>query len=429
MKKKLIIGAIIAVSTLAFIIVSVIKSSGSSSVFGSGNAYMVKTAVIQKSDISSSITSNGVVAEVDKAQVYFETPLKVEKVLVKNGDKVTKGQRILELNLDDLNSQLETLTINKAAQERALNSNALEAEVERSQNVLKTAEKSYNDAKKVYEDNKMLYESNAISKSELNMSEKAYLESDSGAAGLKNARLAYQNALENVKSAKLSSEDSLKLTNLQIAELHKKIIKINESLISPMDGVVSELNVVEGAYTNSMQTAYKVINPDKLQIRASVKEFDIKNVAVGQTVKISGDAIDKDKAIKGKVTNVSPVATANQTTSGVETVVDVTVAVEGAAGVLRPGFNVTCDIYTVDKKGVLTVPMEALLPDKDDNTLVFVVDAKSNTIVQKKVTLGINSDMNVEVVSGIKEGDQVVLDPQPIYKDGSRVKIQNNVKK
>jgi HlyD family secretion protein len=428
MKKKILIGGVIVVATLIFIIVSVVRGAGSSSVFGSGGGYSVKTVTIQKSDISSSISASGVVQEVDKAEVYFDTPLKVVKVLVKKGDMVTKGQKILELDINDLNTQLETLTINKQTQKRSLNSTALASEVERASNMLKTAQRTYGDAKKAYEDNKALYASNAISKSELDMSEKAFLEADAGGAGLKNTQLAYQTAVESAKSGKLSSEDSLNLTNLQIVDLQKKIDKVNQSLASPMDGVMAELNAEEGAYTSNLQAVYKVINPDKLQIKTSVKEYDVKSVVVGQSVKITGDAVDKDKVIDGKVTNISPVATANQTTSGVETVVEVTVSVGGTVGVLRPGLNVTCDIYTVDKKGVLTVPMEALMPDKDDNTLAFVVD-KNNTMVQKKVTLGINSEMDAEVLDGLKEGDKVILDPQPMYKDGSKVKILADSKK
>jgi HlyD family secretion protein len=426
MNRKLIIGGIIAVGTIALIVVSIVKNSSSSPAFGGGSGTPVKVVTIEKGDISSYISSDGVVEEAEKAEVFFDTPLKVKQVLVKRGDTVKKGQKLLELDLDSLNSQLDTLRINRNTQELSLSSKTLDTEVERALSALNSAERNYNDAKRTYENNKILYESRAISKNELDMSEKAFIEADTGINGLGNARLNYQNALENRKNGKLTAEDNLKVTNLQIQELENTLSKIAAAAVSPMDGVMAEINVQEGAFTSSMQYAYKVINPDKLQVKAEIKEYDIKNVAPGQSVRITGDAIDKSEVVTGKVTSVSPVAVTNMTASGSETVIEVLIGIEGAGAILKPGLNVTCDISTVDKKGVLIAPMEAVTPDKDDNKLVYVVDPEKKVMIEKKVTLGINSDMNVEIMDGLKEGDLVVMNPLPTYKNGDRVRIQEN---
>jgi multidrug efflux pump subunit AcrA (membrane-fusion protein) len=144
-------------------------------------------------------------------------------------------------------------------------------------------------------------------------------------------------------------------------------------------------------------------------------------VQPGQKVRITGDAIDKNDEVSGSVSSISPIAVTNMLSGGNETVVEVLIKVDGAGDVLKPGLNVTCDIATVDKKDILLAPMEAITPDKDDNIMVFVVDEDSKTMVQKKVTVGINSDMHIEILEGIEEGDLVVLDPQPSYTDGMRV--------
>jgi len=103
--------------------------------------------------------------------------------------------------------------------------------------------------------------------------------------------------------------------------------------------------------------------------------------------------------------------------------VEVIIGVDDTRGVLKPGLNVTCEIVTVDKSGVVLVPMEAIKPDKDDNLMVFVVDTETNRIEQRRIEAGINSDMNVEVIDGLEEGDLVVIDPQPNYSDGMKVKV------
>ena len=420
MNRKLIIGGLIGISAIALITVGVLKTMGNSG----GSAVQVKTAKIEKGELSSYISADGVVEEVEKAEVFFDTPLKVNKVLIEEGQKVTKGQQLLELDLDALNSQLETYKINKNSQQTSMNSKALDAEVERASNNLKAAERSYNDAKKTYEDNKVLYEANAISKSELEMSEKAYIESESGISGLKNARIAYNSAVESRSNSKKSGEDNLKVTDIQITDLEKKISTIREECLSPIDGIVATIGVQEGAYTGTMQSAYKIIDPNKLQVRAKINEYDIKNVKAEQSVKLTGDAIDKGTNVPGIVKSVSPVAVTNMTSSGNETVVEVLIQVADAGHALKPGLNVTCEIAILDKKDILLAPMEAITPDKDDNMMVFVVDEGTKILEQRNVTVGINSDMNVEILEGLEEGELIVLDPQPSYIDGMRVRIK-----
>jgi HlyD family secretion protein len=428
MNKKVIIGLAVAVVTVGFAAIGITKATGSSTAFGGGSAVIVKTAKIEKGDISSYISSDGKIEEVDKEEIYFDTPLKVSKVLVVEGQKVSKGQQLFEVNLDDLNSQLETLKLNRTAQQTSVDSKALDVEVERASNNLKAAERSYNDSKKTYEDNKALYAAGAISKADLDMSEKAFTEADSGMNGLQNAKLSYNTAVESRNNSKSSGVDNLKVMDIQISDLEKKINTIKNDCSSPIDGVVASLGVQEDAFTSSVQPAYRIINPDKLQIRAKVKEFDIKGVAAGQEVRITGDAIDKSREVNGTVKSISPVAVVNTTSSGNETVVEVLITVNDAGDILKPGLNVTCEISTVNRKDALLAPMEAITPDKDDNNMVFVVDEKTMTMMQKKVTVGLNSDMNVEILEGLKEGDLVVIDPQPAYKDGSRVKLSESGK-
>lgn len=419
MNKKVIFGGITAVFTIGLITVGIIKATSG------GNAIAVRTAEIRKGEISSYTSAEGIVEEVEKAEVFFDTPLKVKEIMVEIGQEVKKGQKLFELDIAALNSQLETLKINRNTQKTSLDSKALDSEVERALNNLKAAERNYNETKKTYEDNKILYDADAISKAELDMSEKAFKEAESGISGLKNARIAFNTAVESRANSKKSGEDNLKVLDIQIRDMENKIDTIIKDCSSPIDGVVASLGVQKGAFTNSMQAAYKVINPDRLQIKAKVKEFDIKNVAAAQKVKITGEAISNGREVNGNVKNISPVAVNSMTSSGNETVVEVLIDVNDSGDILKPGLNVTCEIATTDRQDVLLAPMEALTLDKDDNNMVFVADEKTKTMIQQKVTIGINSDMIVEILDGLKEGDLVVLDPQPSYRDGVRIRISD----
>jgi HlyD family secretion protein len=426
MKKKIIIGSLIGIILIAFVTISIMKNSGTSPVFSGGSGISVKTAVVETGDISSSVSASGVVEEVEKAEVYFDAPVKVKGILIDKNQKVSRGQQVLDLDLDELNSQLEQFRINRSIQELGKGTSVSKSEVVRAESSLKSTERAYNDSVKTLNKNKQLYESNAISKNELEMSEKAVV--DTGEA-LEAARFNYKTAVQNSGVDTETREQNLKVTDLQIAELEKKIGKIRESMLSPIDGVISEMNVVKGGMTASMQPSYKVVNLDRLRVKAKVNEYNIKTMKVGQDVVITGDAIEKDSKVAGKITSISPVADKSMTSSGEETSIEVLIEIVQSAPSLKPGLSVTCDITTNEKKGVLLVGLETLKEDKDGNKSVFVVDEKNGIMHETKIVLGVTSDMKAEVREGLKAGDAVVQEPQPSYKDGAKVRLPKSEKK
>ncbi|RCX12220.1 RND family efflux transporter MFP subunit [Anaerobacterium chartisolvens] len=440
MKKKVIIGSVIGVVIVAFIVVNIFSSKEGSPAFSGGNAIRVTTESIQKGDISSYISANGVVEEIEKAEGYFDTALKVEAILVGKNEKISKGQKIIEVNLDDLNSQLEQLKVSKATQElsikkiRAHDSKASVQTSERvEQNNVENAQNAYNEALKNYNSSKALLEGGSISQSDFDNAAKILNDAE---VALVNAKLKYESTVDSNKSSLKSEaldleseQQTLKATMLKIEDMEKKIKKINDMLLSPIDGFVSELNVEKGSYINASGYAYKVVNPDKLRIKAKVSEFNVKNVKPGQNAFITGDSIDKDVEVKGKVLSVSPTATKIATSNGEETVIEVLLSIDNAGGSVRPGINVTCDIYTVEKKDVLVANLNMIDLDKDDNKFVYLANRENSTMKRVPVKLGITSDMSAEIIEGLKEGDEVVLDPQPTFKDGLKITITGEGKK
>ena len=450
MNKKVIIGIIVVVVVVAFVAVNIVKSTGVMPVFGGGNAISVKTRKIEKGGIASKISASGVVEEISKSEVYFDTPLKIQKVLVSKNEKVTKGQKLIELDLDTLNSELAQLRINKRTQELSLQKTqtqdntksiaSLEAALTVAKNNLESARKNLEESQKTLRNNEALFKAGAISESELDKSKKAVTDNE---FAVKNAESNVKTSMDNLEETSKNNSQAtssksidvetqrknLEATNLKIADLENKINKILDNTISPVDGVITEKNVEEGGYTSTVQPAFRIVNPDNLQIKADVKEFDIKTVAVGQQVKVTGDAIGKDMNITGKVAAVSPIAKKNKTTSGEETLIEVTVSLEKPNPILKPGLSVTCEILTKEKSGVLVASFEMLKEDKDGNKLVFIFDEKSGTIIEKPVKLGISSDLNIELVEGLSEGEEVVLNPMPTYKNGAKAKLANEDKK
>lgn len=421
MKKKIIIGAALVVVIGAIVAVNVMKNTGAISAFSGGKAVEVKVKKVEKGDISATISASGIIEEMDKQEIYFDTPLKVKKILVSINQKVTKGQKLVELDMDTLNSQLEQEKVARNVQELTMGK-LRPGTSSTAENNVKSSESTYNDAKKTYENNQTLFEAQGISQNELDRSKKAMNDAE---IALRNARLGIANQDIDVSS----QGQNLRAADLKILDLETKIKKINESSISPIDGIIADVNILEGGFTSNAQPAFKVVNTEKLEIKADVKEFDIKKVAVGQIVKITGDAIDKNDGVTGTVASISPVAKKNKTASGEETLIQVTISIVKGHPVLKPGLSVTCDVIYKEDTNVLLTSFEMLREDKDGNKSVLIFDEKAGLLHEKKIKLGVTSDLSAEVLEGISEGDSVVVEPQPNFKDGSKAKLAKDVKK
>ncbi|WP_265446386.1 efflux RND transporter periplasmic adaptor subunit [Acetivibrio straminisolvens] len=418
---KKIVSIIIVLAVLGGLVALTYLVSGNmEQVFSSTSVYSVRTVEIGKGNISSSVSASGKIEEADSYDIYIDNPTKVKKLLVEKYQKVSKGQQLMELDIEAMETELEKLKINKKVQELSKISPAVDAEIKRAESAVRSAEQALSDCEKRLEDSKKLFEAQAISKSELDMAENAVKDAKTA---LENAKVSYNAAIESRDMDKKVKEENLNATILSISDLEKRIEKTKESMICPVDGVITEINVQEGAYTNNVQPAFRIVNLEKLKVKAMVSEYNIKDVRVGQRVRITGDAISEDVEVYGVVESISPVAKSSVTSVGEEVVIEVDISIDNAASELKPGLSVDCEILTSEKNDIVVVPMGALKTDKDGNEYVLLVDKEKGVLVQRNVKLGIISDMTAEVLEGLNEGDFVVDDPQSFHKDGSRVKI------
>jgi RND family efflux transporter MFP subunit len=419
MKKVIVVIVILAVIG-GLIGLSYFITSNMSEVFSQGTVYSVKAAEIGKDSISSFITASGIVEEVESFDIYVDNPTKVNKLLVKKYQNVSKDQQLMELDIETLENELDKLKINKKVQELSKNSPTIDAEIKRAESGVKSAEKALSDYEENYEKSKKLFEAQAISKNDLDMAEKAVTDAKTA---LDNAKVAYDAAVKNRNVDRDVKEENLNATILGIAELEKRIKNAKESMICPVDGVIVEMNIQEGAYTSSVQPIFKIVNLDKLQVKAEINEYSIKDVKEGQKVVITGDAIDENIEVLGVVESIFPVAKKNMSSGGEEVVVEVVISIDNINAALKPGLSVDCKIMTLEKQDIVVVPIGALKIDKDENEYVLKIDKEKGVMVRQDVKLGIISDMMAEVLDGLAEGDLIVDDPQSFHKDGSKVKI------
>lgn len=433
MKRKLITGCVILGVIAVLIAVNILQSSGGVMAFSWGRRREVKVEKIKRQDITSIVSASGVVEETEKRDVYVEVPVKVLKVFVKEGDRVKAGDKLIEFDMDSLQTQYDSAKIEKRLQELALEKardagrkESLELSVEQAKNALKAAELELADSTRSYENMKKLFEAEAVSQKELDDAKKymdnARIAMDNARIALQNAEIALRDGVSGLNNDINTLQEQVRLSNINLNEIEKKIKKINEASISPIDGAVLEVNVVDGGLVNPQMPVFRLVNVDKLQIKADVKEFDIRKVKEGQDVEITGDAIDEKTEITGKVITVASIAKTNKTATGEDTLIEVLVSIEKPDPVLKPGLNVTCKIITDVRQNVPVANFMMFRDDKDGNKSAFIVDEKG-FIRQRNIILGITSELDAEVLSGLNEGDTVVINPQHSIKDGDRAKI------
>ncbi len=422
MKKGIIILIIVVLVIVGLAGLATTFGKGFESAFNQGIVYPVKAHKIEKGSISTKVSATGQIEEVEKGEVYVETPLKINKLLVGINDKVTKGQKLMELDMDELVSQLEKLKIDRNVQKLSLNSPTVDAEIKRAESSVNAAEVALADAVKKLEENKLLFERSVISRSELDASSKVV---DDAQRALDNAKLSYESAISSKNMDKKVKDETLKATDLSIKDLERKIEKLNNSVLSPIDGIIVESNVQQGSFTNSAMPAFKISNTDNLRIRARVSEYNMKGVQIGQKVVITGESIDEGTGVSGKVQSISPIAKTNVTSGGEEIAVEVLISIDKSEVALKPGLSTTCDIYTNEKENILTAPLNIVKEDKDGNMFAYIIN-NENIMVEKQVKFGLVSEMTGEILEGLSEGDMVVIDPQPTHKDGVKVKVLEN---
>lgn len=185
------------------------------------------------------------------------------------------------------------------------------------------------------------------------------------------------------------------------------------SVRSPVPGVVAERMVKLGDRIGPNNKLYSIVNLNNLVAKVHVPGRELRNLAVGQTAKVTTDFLP-DANFTGRIVRISPVVDPASGTF------KVTVGLTGTDGALRPGMFVTSHIVTSTHEDAVLVPKQAVVYD-DGLPHVFVVSDSTADKVQLHV--GFEDSDNLEVLSGVTRGDSIVVVGQNGLKDKARVRV------
>ena len=402
------------------ILLAIALIGGLSAAKGRNKATEVRIEQVERRDLVASVTASGQVQPHTKVDLASDITGRIVRLAVKEGDNVTKGQFLLEIDPSQY----------RASAERAA------AAVASARSQAATARPTLLQAKKNYD--RLL----ALKK------ENPTLVSDEQVEQLKTQVDVAQAELENANNGIAQSEASLRDAQSQLAKT---------SIFAPMTGRVTRLNVQEGetaimgTLNKDAATLLTISDMGLLETKVKVDETDVSRIKIGDSTVIQIDAFP-DTTFVGRVSEISNSslkATAGGSTNPADQAVnyEVTVTLVNSPPTTRPDFSATAKIITDTRKNVLSIPIIALTVREDSVkqdsgavTLAKAAPAKEvgkrdvegvfavgtdNKVTFKAVKVGIAGEKYFEVVSGLKENEKIVGGTYQAIrelKDGSRVK-------
>jgi len=418
MKKKRVIIIVVSVVVLLLLLV-VFKGGG-----GKDGILKVAVAEVERTDITEMVDASGRIQPETELKISADVSGEIIELQVKEGDQVTQGQLLCKINPD-----LVEAALNRA--EASLNSSR--ASLANARARLAQTEAQFIATESTYKRTKKLRDSGAISTAEFESAESSYL---MGKADVEAAKQSVNASGYNVKSAEATvkeAKDNLGRT----------------SIFSPMNGTVSALFKEEGERVvgNSMMEGSVIMHIADLEVmeaNVEVNENLIPRVALGDTAYIEVDAF-LGRKFKGIVTEISQ----SPTTSGmnVDQVTNYPVTIQllrdsyedlineatPYLSPFRPGMSTAVEIRTNFVSNTIAVPVEAVTARNDtasknrfekldqalgttevpeeleDFDCVFVV--VDGQVQIRKVEAGIQDNDHREIISGLKEGEKVVVSP------------------
>lgn len=387
-----------------------------------------------KKDIIERVSASGRVQPEIEVKISPEVSGEIIGLYVQEGDSVKQGQLLLKIRPNNYEAFLSRA-------QAAVNSS--KADVERAKASLSQSQAQLIRAKTDFERNKKLHDEKVISDADFEKSEADF-------------RVATQNA----EAAKATLEASKFNVQSSEASLRDAVENLRKTTIyAPQNGTISKLNVeigdrVVGTSQMAGTEMMRIANLHNMEVRVDVNENDIVRVNVGDTTEIEVDSYG-DRKFKGLVTEIANTANGlSSSTSSMASTSDAVTEFEVKIRILnssyadlmknrskrsypfKPGMTASVEIITDRKNGILTVPIAAVTtrgkntdnqqaasngqevkaepetPNKKEEKIIELVFVNENGKAKsKEVTTGISDFENIEIKSGLKEGEEIISGP------------------
>jgi HlyD family secretion protein len=470
-KKKIIIGAVAAVVLLAVVIGGIFATR-------TDVPEVTTVKVEMRPELRSTVTSSGEIRPIQFMNLTSEVQGRIEDIMVKEGDKVEKGQPLVRLDPNQLESstdaqmaafQSSQTQITSAENQRAQANQQLnvaqiavesarqgvvtaQTEVDRSQVELTAANRELKRAE-------TLLESGVVARQEFDTAQdrvsNAQVALKTSQERLESQRISVRDATARVRQQEVAVRDASNAikrandnVNQQSAILRGQRNQLEKTLqVAPISGIVAEIPSKVGTFavaSLSSTALMTIADMSIVNVEVKVDETEIDKVAVGQKVKIKVDALGEQE-VDGEVKQKTPLALGKSaTTGGLSTQINVQEAKEFRVVIelvnlseevrasLRPGMSATATITTKVVENTIAIPLQAVITKKPEGSSSPTIQGDSpetadkpkpiegvyvlngNKVKFKQVEKGITGESDIQIISGLEVGDEVIIGPSRV---------------
>ena len=392
-RKRIIYSSIAAGSVLLIAVGLIAATRGGTKIDPS------KLGKVERGDLAKSVVATGKVTPITKVEVKSKASGIVKKLLVEAGDRVKKGQLLAQLDKEEITAQVAQSEAELQAAEASLK--GAEADYERAK--VDAEGPDVPPLKRAYERAQGMAKEGVVSESALDDAEKNY----TMALNKQNVAKAQ---LVVLRAKVAESEATVAQDRAHLKQLKEQLSYTD--IESPIDGVVLSRDVEMGDAVSSIlvlgSSATLVMtlgDTSEVYVKGKVDESDIGKVYLGQPARIKVESF-KDKTFQGKVTRISPMGVEKDNV----TTFEVRVSINNPGGELKAEMTANAEILLEEHKNVLQIPEGAILYDKDKKASVEIPDPKAKDGKRKvAVNIGISNGAKTELLGGLKESDEVVL--------------------
>ena len=353
-----------------------------------------ETAEVSRGDLIISVSVSGNLEMSHKTDLSFGTAGMVEQIMVSEGDEVSRGQTLAKLDVPSLEA----------------NVNMRQAEYEMAKIQLMQT---------IYPHYTNLYATDlpgawlALDEAQNNLGKaQALLEQgkkEEAQVLLEQVEASLNKVEEKAQARVWAVPFSVKVVELQVDEAKAALDMVlaelaKATIIAPFDSIVSDISINEGQQLSAMtyaNPAICLIDPGEIEMNGIIDEIDVSTVKLGQEADITLDALP-NKEVRGKVTFISQAGTVYVGVVSYKT----TITLENPDSELRDGMSATADIITDRRENVLLIPNRAIQGARGN---YYVEVAVGEQTEQRRVTLGLSDGIEIEVLSGLEEGEEVLL--------------------
>jgi RND family efflux transporter MFP subunit len=471
MKKKkawMIGGSIVIVGVILVGVLGQNSKKNNIQLLGPEGGTSVQVGKASITDVMTRVSSSGVLFAEAEETIFAQSSNQVKKIEKKVGDEVKSGEVLFILDgerRETLEKEIEKMDLNIAnakiaieqlqgvSKQEILQAESSLAELDKGKldtlEAIRSAKESIRLAKmdqgtleKQKELTQTLFLSGLASSAEIEKARKDVETLAENIKGMENQLLSLERSLETLELQTQSAtyqlnlllnvvedekkeqtiqmrQNEIRTLEIQRADIVKQLDEFEEVIVAPMDGILTELAVEEGAYFSQGIPLAKIINSDKLIVKADISPFYASQLQVGLDVNLKFNG-SQTIEFEGKISKVSPTANTTQSASGSSTTIPIEIEVIENVQELKPGLTVDVRIITNDVKDVVTIPLLGVMEDAQSEAYVFVVK-EDFTLEKRYIKQGVADNQVVEV-EGMQVGEIVVTNPTEALQDGMSVR-------